>query len=146
MTRWVTEEPCEFPKIKESACGSSEEWTRMLNLRLLTKSICPKNVFYDRWAIIADPTRVLGLLTLSATTWRPQAGEEKGPLRQLRTKLGKFQIWKRKLFTWEFAYYLDHWSESYSWFLCRKYAWANLRSRKVVWREENEVKLVFLRL
>ena len=29
MTRWVTEVSCEFPEIKQGACGSSEEWTWM---------------------------------------------------------------------------------------------------------------------
>lgn len=55
---------------------------------------------------------------------KAKADGERRPLCKLWTKMGRFQIWKRKLLAGEFSYYLDHWSESYSWFLCSIYEWA----------------------
>lgn len=134
MTRWVTE-VCEFPKIKQGACGSSEEWTWMskvpdgvLSKKMLSMIDGQKTADPNISCDLRRPTLASDYCSLepplSATIRRPKADGERRSLCKLQTKIGTFQIWKRKLLAGEFAYYLDHWSESYSWFLCSKYEWA----------------------
>lgn len=154
MTRWVTEVPCEFPEIKEAACGSNEEWTWMSKVQIVS---CPKNVLPDRRTITAGWTIswALGRLSLHSdycslepplrtTMWRANADGYSRPLCQLWIETGRFQIWKRKLIAGEILHSLDHWSKSYSWLLCRKYEWAkaeavaNLKVNR--WCGEKSVK------
>lgn len=113
------------------------KWGMNMNVKSSRWCIVQKNAFHDRWTKNCRPKhlmwseethpgfRLLQLgATSSATIRRPKADGERRSLCKLQTKIGTFQIWKRKLLAGEFAYYLDHWSESYSWFLCSKYEWA----------------------
>lgn len=98
------------------------------------------NAFHDRWTKTADPniSHCLRRPTLdsdyshletplSVAMQRPRADGERRPLCKLQTKIRRFQIWKPKLLSGDFAYYLDCWSESYSWFLWGNMSEPNLR-------------------